>query len=67
MDDPQGQDGTVMRGAGEVLLDEGVDVVEGFIEGEGRIISIFIRSHERMMRQIGRLCQIIINGLFSAV
>ena len=45
MDDPQGQDSTVMHGADEVRLDEGVDLFQGLVNGKRRCISVFIRSH----------------------
>ena len=57
MSNPQGEDGTLMPGAEEMLFEEGIDLVEDPGEGLRLVISIFIRRHGAKMREAGYICQ----------
>lgn len=45
MDHPEREDGTVVHGADQVLLDEGVDLVQGLVDGQLGFSLLFIRGH----------------------
>ena len=66
MDDPQGQDSTVMHRADEVLFDESVDLFQCLVNGKRRGISVFIRSHRLHDEGNMGFCQTEIRYVFSS-